>query len=84
MKTRNQIILDLFDGFDMSVRVTNKAYGFINQKFHAHEIVTSRVTIKHENRLIDFNISEVELHPISYSEKEYNQIQFLKRKYKLS
>jgi hypothetical protein len=79
----NELIVKVFSGYDISVRVTNKAYNFINQKFYVHEISSTRVTIKHNDRLIDFNINEVELSPVSYSEKEYNQIQSLKRKYKL-
>lgn len=38
--------------------------GMKNKKYPVHEIVTTRVTIKKENRLIDFNINEVVIKPI--------------------
>ena len=35
--------------------------GMKGEKYPIHEIVSTRVTIKKENRLIDFNINEVEI-----------------------
>jgi hypothetical protein len=74
---RNKKIINMFKTFDISATITNKSYGFSSRRFVVQEIVGSRVTIKHENRIIDFTIGEIDLHPISYSEKEYKQIQKL-------
>ena len=38
--------------------------GMKGKKYPIYEIVTTRVTIKKENRLIDFNINEVVIKPI--------------------
>ena len=65
-------------GFDFNAIVKVKYDGMKDKKFPVFEIVSTRVTIKKENRLIDFNINEVTLQPISYNEKEYKQIQAIK------
>ena len=65
-------------GFDFNAIVNVKVYDMKDKKFPVYEIVGTRVTIKKENRQIDFNINEVSLQPISYNEKEYKQIQAIK------
>ena len=65
-------------GFDFNAIVKVKYDGMKDKKFPVYEIVGTRVTIKKENRQIDFNINEVTLQPISYNDKEYKQIQSIK------
>jgi hypothetical protein len=65
-------------GYDFNAIVKVNYDGMQNKKFPVFEIVGTRITIKKDNRQIDFNINEVTLQPISYNEKEYKQIQAIK------
>ena len=58
---------------DCNATVNVSYCGMKGNKYKVHEIVGTRVTIK-TDRLIDFNINEVDLHPISYCTKEYEMI----------
>ena len=76
---KNEILNKLMAaGFDFNAIVKVNYDGMQNKKFPVFEIVGTRITIKKDNRQIDFNINEVTLQPISYNEKEYKQIQAIK------
>jgi hypothetical protein len=77
MNHKYQKLID--QGFDFNAIVNVNVYDMKGNKYPVYEIVSTRVTIKKENRLIDFNINEVDLFPISYSQKEYNYIQQIKK-----
>jgi hypothetical protein len=68
-RINNETTLEKFLGFDFKAKVKVAYDGMQNQTYNVHEIVGTRVTIR-TNRLIDFNINEVELYPIGYSQKE--------------
>lgn len=72
--TTNEVILREFLGFDFEAKVKVNYDGMRDNTYHVHEIVGSRVTIKLGAREIDFNISEVELRPIGYCDKESKRI----------
>lgn len=72
--SKNQKLVDLC--LDYSATVTVPYDGMKGKRYKVYEIVGTRVTVK-TNRLIDFHICEVILHPITYSDKEYNQLQTL-------
>jgi hypothetical protein len=48
-----------FENYNAIIKVNYD--GMKGKKYPIHEIVSTRVTIKKENRLIDFNINEVEI-----------------------
>lgn len=73
---RNQKLAAMCLDYNATVNVSY--CGMKGNKYKVHEIVGTRVTIK-TDRLIDFNINEVVLHPISYCAKEYNQIQSINK-----
>ena len=65
-------------GFAFKALINVNYDGMKGFKYDVFEIVGTRVTIKKDNRQIDFHINEVKLFPISYNEKEYKQIQLIK------
>lgn len=72
-KLSNEKVIEKFAGFDFKARVKVPYNDMANKTFNVYEIVGTRVTIK-EGRFIDFNINEVELFPIGYSQKDSNYI----------
>lgn len=72
-KITNETILEEFAGFDMKATIKVNYNGMKGKTYEVYERVGTRVTIKLD-RLIDFNINEVDLRPISYCKKESNQI----------
>ncbi len=72
-KGNNVLILENFAGFDFKARVKVSYDNMKDKSYKVHEIVGTRVTINN-NRLVDFNINEVELIPVGYSPKESQQI----------
>ncbi len=66
-------------GFGYEAIINVNYNGMKGNKYPVYEIVGTRVTIKLNNREIDFNINEVELSPVSYNNPNLNMIQTIKR-----
>ena len=66
-------------GFGYEATINVNYNGMKGNKYPVFEIVGTRVTIKLNNREIDFNINEVELFPISYNDPKLNMRRTIKR-----
>jgi hypothetical protein len=66
-------------GFGYEAIINVNYNGMKGNKYPVYEIIGTRVTIKLNNREIDFNINEVELSPVSYNNPNLNMIQTIKR-----
>ena len=65
-------------GFGYEATINVNYNGMKGNKYPVFEFVGTRVTIKLNNREIDFNINEVELSPISYNNPKLNMIRTIK------
>jgi hypothetical protein len=72
-----QILIKSGFGYEAIINVNYN--GMKGNKYPVYEIIGTRVTIKLNNREIDFNINEVELSPISYNNPNLNMIRTIKR-----
>jgi hypothetical protein len=79
MNKKYQALINVGFEFNVTIHTDVKPYGekesLKGKKFLCIEISGTRITIEFsKGRQIDFHISEIELHPQYYSQKELSQI----------